>query len=263
MDLIRVQLIKSHKLKVAVLSWHIHFYFPSDEGFFLNAVFDEVFDRYQFQIEALRHFNEVGKPGHRAILVHDFNQNPTRLETGKAGKVGRRDSSPGPGITRVDDRPNRANGGLGCDPTGYGLHRKRRSIMGIIVWLIVGFIAGLIARFLVPGADPIGWLGTLLLGLVGSTLLNLFNPRLRISVNSRTVYLGGTLDATWSWKGSSARIRRLKIVIEGREERTTGSGKNRSTTTKVFETVPVVDTIDSYQISQGSATRNTACDRCV
>lgn len=42
--------------------------------------------------------------------------------------------------------------------------------MGIIVWLIVGFIAGLIARFLVPGADPIGWLGTLLLGLVGSLI---------------------------------------------------------------------------------------------
>lgn len=40
--------------------------------------------------------------------------------------------------------------------------------MGIIVWLIIGLIAGALARLLVPGRDPMGFLGTLLLGLVGS-----------------------------------------------------------------------------------------------
>jgi uncharacterized membrane protein YeaQ/YmgE (transglycosylase-associated protein family) len=40
--------------------------------------------------------------------------------------------------------------------------------MQIIVWLIVGLIAGALARFLVPGRDPMGFLGTLVLGLVGS-----------------------------------------------------------------------------------------------
>ncbi len=40
--------------------------------------------------------------------------------------------------------------------------------MGIIVWLIVGLIAGAVARFLVPGPDPMGFLGTLALGLIGS-----------------------------------------------------------------------------------------------
>ncbi|HXV72099.1 MAG TPA: GlsB/YeaQ/YmgE family stress response membrane protein [Acidimicrobiia bacterium] len=40
--------------------------------------------------------------------------------------------------------------------------------MGFLVWLIVGLIAGAIARLLVPGEDPMGWLGTLVLGLVGS-----------------------------------------------------------------------------------------------
>lgn len=40
--------------------------------------------------------------------------------------------------------------------------------MGIIVWLIVGLIAGFIARALVPGSDPMGLLGTLVLGLAGS-----------------------------------------------------------------------------------------------
>jgi uncharacterized membrane protein YeaQ/YmgE (transglycosylase-associated protein family) len=38
----------------------------------------------------------------------------------------------------------------------------------IIVLLIIGLIAGAIARLLVPGRDPIGLIGTILLGVVGS-----------------------------------------------------------------------------------------------
>jgi uncharacterized membrane protein YeaQ/YmgE (transglycosylase-associated protein family) len=42
--------------------------------------------------------------------------------------------------------------------------------MELIVWLIVGLIAGALARLLVPGDDPMGVLGTMILGLVGSIL---------------------------------------------------------------------------------------------
>ncbi len=38
----------------------------------------------------------------------------------------------------------------------------------IIVLIIVGLIAGAIARLLVPGRDSMGVLGTILLGIVGS-----------------------------------------------------------------------------------------------
>ena len=38
----------------------------------------------------------------------------------------------------------------------------------IIVMLIVGAIAGFVARFLVPGPDPMGVGATILLGIVGS-----------------------------------------------------------------------------------------------
>ncbi|HEY2297200.1 MAG TPA: GlsB/YeaQ/YmgE family stress response membrane protein [Jatrophihabitans sp.] len=38
----------------------------------------------------------------------------------------------------------------------------------IIVMLIVGLIAGALARLLVPGKDPMGIFATILLGLVGS-----------------------------------------------------------------------------------------------
>ncbi|HEX2369412.1 MAG TPA: GlsB/YeaQ/YmgE family stress response membrane protein [Acidimicrobiia bacterium] len=40
--------------------------------------------------------------------------------------------------------------------------------MGIIIWLVVGLLAGFIARALLPGDDSMGFLGTLLLGLGGS-----------------------------------------------------------------------------------------------
>jgi uncharacterized membrane protein YeaQ/YmgE (transglycosylase-associated protein family) len=41
-------------------------------------------------------------------------------------------------------------------------------LMLILTLLIVGLIAGALARLLVPGRDPIGIGGTILLGIVGS-----------------------------------------------------------------------------------------------
>ena len=38
----------------------------------------------------------------------------------------------------------------------------------IVVLLVVGLIAGALARLLVPGKDPMGLLGTWLLGVLGS-----------------------------------------------------------------------------------------------
>ncbi|HSZ40190.1 MAG TPA: GlsB/YeaQ/YmgE family stress response membrane protein [Trebonia sp.] len=38
----------------------------------------------------------------------------------------------------------------------------------ILVLLIVGFVVGAIARLLMPGRDPLGIIGTILLGVAGS-----------------------------------------------------------------------------------------------
>jgi uncharacterized membrane protein YeaQ/YmgE (transglycosylase-associated protein family) len=40
--------------------------------------------------------------------------------------------------------------------------------MNIVWWLIIGLIAGLIARALMPGDDSMGLFATMVLGLVGS-----------------------------------------------------------------------------------------------
>ena len=42
--------------------------------------------------------------------------------------------------------------------------------MGIIGTIIIGLIVGLIARFLKPGDDSMGWILTILLGIGGALL---------------------------------------------------------------------------------------------
>jgi uncharacterized membrane protein YeaQ/YmgE (transglycosylase-associated protein family) len=42
--------------------------------------------------------------------------------------------------------------------------------MGIIGWIILGLLAGLIAKALLPGDDPGGFIVTALLGIAGSFL---------------------------------------------------------------------------------------------
>jgi uncharacterized membrane protein YeaQ/YmgE (transglycosylase-associated protein family) len=71
----------------------------------------------------------------------------------------------------------------------------------IITLLIVGFIVGAIARLLMPGRDPIGILGTIVLGVVGSFvggfLQNLIDYH-SLSVHSfHPVGLIGSIIGAW------------------------------------------------------------------
>jgi uncharacterized membrane protein YeaQ/YmgE (transglycosylase-associated protein family) len=40
--------------------------------------------------------------------------------------------------------------------------------MGIIGWIVFGLIVGAIAKLLMPGPDPGGWIVTILLGIAGA-----------------------------------------------------------------------------------------------
>ncbi|MFJ5677235.1 GlsB/YeaQ/YmgE family stress response membrane protein [Streptomyces sp. NPDC093097] len=40
--------------------------------------------------------------------------------------------------------------------------------MGIVSWLVLGLVTGLIAKVLLPGRDPGGLVGTTLIGIAGS-----------------------------------------------------------------------------------------------
>jgi uncharacterized membrane protein YeaQ/YmgE (transglycosylase-associated protein family) len=48
--------------------------------------------------------------------------------------------------------------------------RLDTDIGSILGYILVGLVVGLLARLLVPGRDPVGLLGTLVLGVVGAVL---------------------------------------------------------------------------------------------
>ena len=42
--------------------------------------------------------------------------------------------------------------------------------MGVIGWIVFGLVVGIIAKFLMPGRDPGGFIVTILLGIAGALL---------------------------------------------------------------------------------------------
>jgi uncharacterized membrane protein YeaQ/YmgE (transglycosylase-associated protein family) len=73
--------------------------------------------------------------------------------------------------------------------------------MGIISMVIVGLIAGALARLLMPGRDPMGWLLTIGLGILGSFvggfLINVFlhNDQASTSDFQPTGIIGSVIGA--------------------------------------------------------------------
>src|SRR3954469_25673956 len=51
---------------------------------------------------------------------------------------------------------------------------KQGELMGILGWILFGFVVGLIARAIMPGRDPLGLIGTTVLGIVGALLAGWF-----------------------------------------------------------------------------------------
>ena len=47
-----------------------------------------------------------------------------------------------------------------------------------LFWLLLGLIAGSLAKFIMPGRDPAGCIFTILLGIIGSLLGGLIGARL-------------------------------------------------------------------------------------
>ena len=49
-------------------------------------------------------------------------------------------------------------------------HNGEVDITSILGYIVVGVIVGVLARFLVPGRDPLGILGTIVLGILGALI---------------------------------------------------------------------------------------------
>ena len=68
--------------------------------------------------------------------------------------------------------------------------------MGFIGWIILGLIAGAIARAILPGHQGSGWLGALVTGILGALLGGwLASALLDINVNEQFFDLGTWISA--------------------------------------------------------------------
>ena len=71
--------------------------------------------------------------------------------------------------------------------------------MGILTWIIFGLIAGAIAKFIMPGNDPGGFIVTILIGIAGALLGGFIGSSLLgvdvtgFNISSFLVAIGGAL----------------------------------------------------------------------
>ncbi|HXQ69659.1 MAG TPA: GlsB/YeaQ/YmgE family stress response membrane protein [Pyrinomonadaceae bacterium] len=81
-------------------------------------------------------------------------------------------------------------------------------MLSFIWWLIIGLIAGALARLIMPGRDAMGWLATILLGIVGSIIGGLISmaiwPATRADGGFRPAGLLlsilGAIVVLWIWR---------------------------------------------------------------
>lgn len=84
--------------------------------------------------------------------------------------------------------------------------------MGFIAWIVLGLIAGAIARLILPGRQGSGWLGALITGILGALLGGWIGRLMGFSTNDSFfdlatwifAIIGGVIVA-FIWQAITAR----------------------------------------------------------
>lgn len=83
--------------------------------------------------------------------------------------------------------------------------------MGILSWIVMGLIAGAIAKFVMPGDDPGGFIMTIVLGIVGALVGGFIATALGLGdvsgFNIRTLLIavGGSIVLLVVWRAIKGR----------------------------------------------------------
>jgi uncharacterized membrane protein YeaQ/YmgE (transglycosylase-associated protein family) len=83
--------------------------------------------------------------------------------------------------------------------------------MGILLWIVFGLIAGVIAKFLLPGNDPGGIIVTILLGIAGAIVGGFiasaigYGSMTRFDARSLLTAIGGALVLLLGYRFVSAK----------------------------------------------------------
>ena len=68
--------------------------------------------------------------------------------------------------------------------------------MGIISWIVLGLIAGALAKLLMPGKDGGGWIITMALGIAGAFVGGYLGSLLGVGGSADGVNIGSIITAT-------------------------------------------------------------------
>jgi len=78
--------------------------------------------------------------------------------------------------------------------------------MGILSWILFGLIAGAIAKWIMPGKDPGGFIITILIGIAGAIIGGFIGSAIGLggvdsfSLRSFFVAIGGSLLLLWGYR---------------------------------------------------------------
>jgi uncharacterized membrane protein YeaQ/YmgE (transglycosylase-associated protein family) len=78
-------------------------------------------------------------------------------------------------------------------------------MLSFIWWLIIGLVAGALARLIMPGRDPMGIIATMILGIVGSIIGGLvasfiWRTNTGFHPGGFILALLGAIFALWIWR---------------------------------------------------------------
>jgi uncharacterized membrane protein YeaQ/YmgE (transglycosylase-associated protein family) len=78
--------------------------------------------------------------------------------------------------------------------------------MGIISWIVFGLVAGILAKFLMPGDDPGGFLKTTVVGVAGALVGGFIATRIGFgdvtgfNLRSFSIAIAGSLLVLWGYR---------------------------------------------------------------
>lgn len=78
--------------------------------------------------------------------------------------------------------------------------------MGIISWIVFGLLAGILAKFVMPGEDGGGFIRTTLLGVAGAMVGGFIGTRLGFgdvtgfNVRSFAIAIAGAVAVLWAYR---------------------------------------------------------------
>jgi len=85
--------------------------------------------------------------------------------------------------------------------------------MGILSWIILGLVAGALAKFIMPGKDPGGFFVTILIGIVGAMLGGFLGSFMGLGAVA-SFDLGGIFIAT---VGSIVLLILYRVVLKAKK----------------------------------------------